>query len=112
MKQIYFYKTTSGREVIAEFIDRLDEITKSRVRNGIRILEKHGLELLKNRSVKKITTRPDIFELRIVGKKQIRILFTIYDANTYLLIHIFVKKTQKTPIEDIKLAQKRAKEYI
>ena len=69
MHQIYLYKTSSGREIIAEFIDNLDEITRGRVRNSIRVLEKHGLELLKNRSVKKITSKPDIFELRIVGEK-------------------------------------------
>ncbi|KKQ41157.1 MAG: hypothetical protein US60_C0046G0008 [Microgenomates group bacterium GW2011_GWC1_37_8] len=69
MREIYFYKTASGREAITEFIDNLDDITTGRVRNGIRILEKHGLELLKNRSVKKITSKPDIFELRIVGEK-------------------------------------------
>ena len=112
MKQIYFYKTVSGREVIAEFIDNLDDITKGRVRNGIRVLEKHGLELLRNQSVKKIITRPDIFELRIIGEKQVRILFAVIDGSIYLIVHIFVKKTQKTPVKEIRLAQKRAKEFI
>ena len=112
VKQIYLYKTSSGREVIAEFIGRLDDITKARVRNGIRLLEKHGLELLKNQSVKKISANPDIFELRIVGKRQVRLLFAIYDKDTYLVVHIFVKKTQKTPVKEIKLAQKRVKEFV
>jgi phage-related protein len=112
VKEIYFYKTTSGKEIITNFVDDLDEITRSRVRNSIRLLEKYGLELLGNQSVKKILKKPDIFELRIVGSKQVRILFVKYDINTYLIVHIFVKRTQKTPIKEMKLARKRAKEYI
>lgn len=112
VKQIYLYKTSSGREVITEFIDKLDGITKGRVRNGIRLLEKHGLDLLRNRSIKKISTKPDIFELRIVGKKQVRLLFAVYDKSTYLVAHIFIKKTQKTPVKEIKLARKRIREFV
>ena len=112
MKQIYLYKSSSGREVLTEFIDKLDNITKARVRNSIRLLEKHGLDLLKNRSIKKISKKPDIFELRIIGKRQVRLLFAIDDRNTYLVVHIFIKKTQKIPVKEIKLAQNRAKEFI
>jgi phage-related protein len=112
MKQIYFYKTSSGKEIITDFVDDLDETTRARVRNGIRLLENHGLDLMKNRSIKKISKKPDVFELRIVGKKQVRLLFAIYDSNTYLIVHIFIKKTQQTPKQEIKLAQKRAKEFI
>jgi len=111
-KRIYFYKTSSGREVVTKFIDKLDDITKACVRNEIRLLKNHGLELLKNRTVKKISKNPDIFELRVVGKKQIRLLFTIYDKNTYLMVHIFVKKTQKTPVKEVKVARKRVGEFI
>ena len=112
MKQIYFYKTSSGKDVVSEFIDKLDNTIKVRVRNGIRLLAKHVLELLRNKSVKKILRRPDIFELRIVGKTQIRLLFMIYNKDIFLLVHIFIKKTQKTPLRDIRLAQKRVKEFI
>ena len=112
MKEIYFYKTSSGREVITEFIDGLDEITRARVRNSIRVLAEHGLELLKNRSIKKIARNPDIFELRTVGEKQVRIFFTVHESGIFLLLHIIIKKSQKTLFNEIKLAQKRAKEFI
>ena len=111
-KAIYLYETSSGKEVITIFIDKLDDTTKARVRNGIRVLKKHGLELLKNRTVDKIARNPDVYELRIVGKKQVRLLFAIYKSCTYLIVHIFIKKTQKTPLKEIKLAQKRVKEFI
>jgi phage-related protein len=112
VNRIYLYKSSSGREVVAEFINSLDEITKGRTRNSIRILEKHGLELLKNRSVKKIARKPDIFELRMIGKKQVRVLFVTHKENIYILLHAFVKKTQKTPTKEIELAQKRAREFV
>src|SRR3989344_4740863 len=112
MHQVFLYKTSSGREIIAEFIDNLDEITRGRVRNSIRVLEKHGLELLKNQSVKKVARKPDIFELRTVGEKQIRIFFALYESGVFILLHIIVKKSQKTLVKEIKLAQKRANEFI
>ena len=104
MHQIYLYKTSSGREIIAEFIDNLDEITRGRVRNSTRVLE--------NQSVKKVARKPDIFELRTVGEKQIRIFFALYESGVFILLHIIVKKSQKTLVKEIKLAQKRANEFI
>jgi phage-related protein len=35
-----------------------------------------------------------------------RILFTVYD-NTMVLLHGFIKKSQKTPKEDLQLAKDR-----
>ena len=112
MHQIYLYKTSSGREIITEFIDSLDEITRGRVRNSIRVLEQHGLELLKNRSIKKIARNPDVFELRTVGEKQVRIFFIVHLSGIFIVLHIIIKKSQKTLLKEIKLAQKRAKEFI
>ena len=74
-------------------------------------MEKHGLELLKNQSVKKVARKPDMFELRTVGEKQVRIFFSIHESGVFILLHIIIKKSQKTLAKEIKLAQKRAKEF-
>jgi phage-related protein len=45
---------------------------------------------------------------------QARIEFSIYTrlADSVLIFHAFVKKTQKTPPQEIALAQKRLKEML
>ena len=39
-----------------------------------------------------------------------RVIFTL-DGDTILLLHGFIKKTQKTPADDLKLALKRKRSY-
>lgn len=53
---------------------------------------------------KKLTS--DIFELRIRGKEEVRILYSTRKGDIYLL-HAFKKKSQKTPAKEIKIAEQR-----
>ena len=48
----------------------------------------------------------DIFELRILGTQNIRILYAPHDGRIYLL-HAFAKKAQKMAQKDIALAHAR-----
>src|SRR6185436_11325477 len=93
--QIIFYKTSTDREVILEFIEKLEDILKARVRNALRLLEENGLELMQAQIVKKIYNHPSLYELRIIGDNQIRLLFFIYNNMYFLIVHIFKKKQQK-----------------
>ena len=110
--QLIFYKTSSGRDIIADFIINSENNVKDKIRIAIRIFEKYGLELLRTKWLKKIYHAPNIYELRITGGKQIRLLFIAYNSQVFLIIHIFVKKTQKIPDKELKVALKRAKEFI
>jgi phage-related protein len=52
----------------------------------------------------------NLWEVRSHLKNQIaRVLFTIIDGNM-ILVHGFIKKSQKTPLDDINLAKKRIAE--
>jgi phage-related protein len=110
--KILFYKSSSGREVVIELIDQLDTILKARVRNAIRLLREHGLQLMQTQMVKKLHKKPDVYELRIVGDSQLRLVFLVYTFNTFIVISVFKKKTKKTPINELKICIKRAKEFI
>ena len=56
--------------------------------------------------VRKLDT--DLWEVRtgISDKRIYRVMFTI-NGNAMILLHAFVKKTQKTPKEDMELGKKR-----
>lgn len=54
-----------------------------------------------------------IYEVRVITTfKSIRVLCFLDDGNLVVLTNCFVKKTQKTPRKEIKLAEKLKKEYL
>ena len=54
-----------------------------------------------------------IYEVRVITAfKSIRILCFFDDGNLVVLTNCFVKKTQKTPRKEIKLAEKLKKQYL
>lgn len=62
---------------------------------------------------KKLESTNGIYEVRIItSQKSIRILCFQDDANLVVLTNGFIKKTQKTPKNEIKLAQKLRNEYL
>jgi phage-related protein len=58
-----------------------------------------------------ITGRKGLWEIRsdLSNKRIARVLLCIHNGQL-LLLHAFVKKTQKTPDDDLDLAMKRKKE--
>ena len=54
-----------------------------------------------------------IYEVRVITTfKSIRILCFFDNGNLIVLVNCFLKKTQKTPKKEIKLAEKLKKEYF
>ena len=62
---------------------------------------------------KSLENTDGIYEVRIITTfKSIRILCFFDDGNLVVLANCFVKKSQKTPRKEIKLAEKLKKEYL
>ena len=54
-----------------------------------------------------------LWELRVTGKDGIaRALCVTLEGQRFVIVRIFVKKTQKTPHRELELARKRAKEIL
>jgi len=52
-----------------------------------------------------------LFELRVKGKEGIaRVFYCTKIGKRIVMLHVFIKKTQKTPKKEIKLAMQRMKE--
>jgi phage-related protein len=109
---IILYKSLSGHTIVEEFIDSLDINSRVCIRNAIRLLSEFGLELMKDKMVKKIYQKPALYELRVLHVISIRLLFFRYDPKTVVVVHGFIKKTQKLPIKELKVALRRAREFI
>jgi len=78
----------------------------------------HSLELLEEFGpgigmphVRPVST--GLFEVRAHGKEGIgRALYCVLPGRELLVVFVFVKKSQKTPINVIRMAQKRMKEVM
>ena len=53
----------------------------------------------------------ELFEIRVRKNGQYRGIYAYLVGNTILILHFFQKKTQKTPIKDIKTSIKRLQRY-
>ena len=107
--KIEFYATADGKEVLAEFLDSLPSKHQAKAFREIDLLERFGSSL-KEPYVKHIDG--EIWELRIKFSSDIsRIFYFTWNLDTIVLLHGFVKKTQKTPRGEIETAQKRLLDY-
>jgi phage-related protein len=90
---------------VDKFILGLEPYLQARVLRQIELLEKYGNKLTMPYSK---SLHGGLFELRILGNKQVRIIYCFH-KNVIYLLHIFVKKTGKISKKEIDLAIKRLK---
>jgi len=94
------FESLRGERYVKEFIDKQNPAVKAKFIGMVDFLEEYG-PFLSGKYTKKI--RKDLYELRITGKEQIRIFYTVRQQEI-ILLHAFKKKTQKTPLKEIKTA--------
>ena len=62
---------------------------------------------------KKLVNTDEIWEIRVIFKSDIFRLLGFFDGNDLIVLnHAFQKKTQKTPKQAIKTAEKRKQDYF
>ncbi|MBI2515175.1 type II toxin-antitoxin system RelE/ParE family toxin [Candidatus Wolfebacteria bacterium] len=85
---------------LEKFIRSLDESTIAKVLRTIDLLEMFGHQLGLPHS-KKVHTH--LFELRILGKQEVRIFYTFH-TDEAVLLHGFVKKSNRIPKKEFTTA--------
>jgi len=115
MYNIEFYEDANGVSEILDFLKSLSEkaptnkdarIQHKQLVQYIQLLEDHGTRLGEN-----ITKHldDDIWELRPGNN---RVLYFFMKDDTYVLLHHFRKKTQKTPPREIARAKAERDDWI
>ena len=95
---------------MAEFLDSLDRKMNAKLIGLMELLEEKGTELREPYSA---PLEDGIFELRCkLGSNITRALYFFYVGKRIVVTNGFVKKTQKTPPGEIKLAKDRRKDWI
>lgn len=90
---------------LENFIDSLERNTYSKTLRTIDLLRKfeHQLRMPYSKAL-----GGNLFELRTKGQQETRIFYTFHQ-NQAILLHGFIKKTQKTPSREIKTALAKLK---
>jgi len=101
--KILEYETSRGERPVAEFIKSQQPQAIAKIAHLIDLLEIHG-DLLGMPHAKRI--EPNLYELRVRGKEEIRIIYGFVGKTIYLLSG-FKKQKQKTPRKEIKTAKNR-----
>ncbi len=107
--KIIYYETTQGNSPIFEFIQNLNPKAKSKIINILDLLKESGVQLGLPHA-KKITGTP-LWELRTLGQDNIRIFYVTVVEKSFLLLHGFQKKKQKTDKKEVKIAEERLKDH-
>lgn len=87
-------------DALERFIQSLEKPTIAKVLRTIDLLEMFG-QRLGMPHTKKVSER--LFELRIRGRQEVRIFYTFHKKSVILLCG-FVKKSDKTPRKEIRIA--------
>src|SRR3989344_3965770 len=106
--KVLFFQTPRGKYPVKEFIEKQDRNTVAKINLSIRLLIDYG-PFLKPPDIKKLQNK--LYELRIQGKSSVRIFYTIIKGEYYLL-HAFIKKSQKTPPKELKVALDRMRKLV
>lgn len=115
MYEIEFYEDKNGKSEIADYIRELNRKASSNKESRVNfhkivayfdLLEEFG-----TRIGEPVTKHlgGDIWELRPLRN---RFLYAYYKDNKFIILHHFVKKTQKTPKREIEQAKRKLQDYL
>jgi phage-related protein len=110
--EIVFYRDKNGKEPVLEYIeglvsrrDKNSGINLRKILEYVRVLKTYGTQAGEP-YIKHLYG--EIWELRPIRE---RILFAAWAENEFILLHHFLKKTQKTPVSEIEQAIRRLEDY-
>jgi len=96
-------------EVVDAEIEDLPADMRARLVRYSEIIEQHGLDALPRDAVDHLEGK--LWELRLRGKSGIsRAIYVAAAGQRVVIVRVFIKKTQKTPNKELKIASERAKD--
>lgn len=104
------YIDSKGHAPVEEFLNALPFDDRVRIVRTIEMLEDFGLQLSAP-YVKHLQGK--LWELRIrTGRKAYRVIYFAFTGRRFVLLHAFLKKTQKTPKKELATAERRLADFL
>ncbi len=96
-------------EGVKAALDALAPDIRARFARIVELIQAHGLERVREPYVKHL--EGPVWEMRMKGKDGIaRAAYVTASGHRVVVVHVFEKKTQKTPRREIETALRKAKE--
>ncbi len=103
--QVFFFRTATGNEPVREWLKSLPLEERKSIGDDLKTVQYGwplGMPLIRK-------LEPELWEVRTRLRNRIaRVIFTV-EGDTMVLLHGFIKQSQKTPGEDLQLARQRLK---
>ena len=99
------YRTANGARPVKDFIDRLTDEEVASIVAAMKEIAQRGLTYARH-------LRDDIYEVRAdADTRSFRVLFSKEAKFILLSLSAFEKRTQKTPVREIEVAERRLKDW-
>jgi len=112
MYKVLYYRDSRGNSPIADYIKSLgeknDKDSRIKLRKLLEYIEYLSREGTQAREPYAKHLDGEIWELRPIRD---RILYAAWDGERFILLHKFMKQTQKTPRREIEQAQRNLADY-
>jgi phage-related protein len=103
------YQDQHGRIPVDDYLSGLQPKDYARLLRAIELLVDYGPNL-KMPHARHLQGK--LWELRVDGRpNSYRVLYAAVPGRKFLLLHVFAKKSDKTPIREIETAQRRLADY-
>lgn len=108
--EIIYYKDSLGRRPVEEFL-----LALGKTNEPLQVKAFQGIVKLRNRVYHQEPLSKQLesglWELRVKsGNNILRIIYTFQKGKIIILLHVFIKKKQKTPTSELETARKRLRE--
>jgi len=110
MTKVIYYTTDNEDNPVKEFVHGLSASQKKKLVRILTYIEMYGL-VTAIPHIKKLTGTP-LWEIRILGQDNIRVLYASIEKDIILVLHGFIKKSQKTPERELETAISRLSNWI
>ncbi len=110
-RRVIFYKTANGKCPVQEFLDSLPGKVAQKITWVLKLLE--DLDIVPSLYFKKLVGTEEIWECRIqFGSNAYRIFCFFLNNSVVVLTHGFVKKSQRTPPNEIARAEVYRRDFL
>lgn len=108
--QIIYYISKNHENPVKTYLDSLSIKPQVKVLRILQYIQEFG-PVAVYQHTRRITGTL-FWEIRILGKDNLRLIYAIVIRNTILLLHGFTKKSGKIPKREIEIAFQRYKEWM
>jgi len=107
--RVLYYKSPSGRVPVADFIREQEPRLRAAILDALDLIREAGLGAA---GVSFRQIRGKLWEIRVHAGGPVRIFYVVRTAEEMILLHGYRKQSQRAPVREIEVAERRMQEVL